>query len=56
MANKDRVNDLLELHPRFCGLAEQVNQMEDGEEKERTKTILIGAANIYHTLLTWRKT
>lgn len=56
MSGKDCAIDLLELYPRFCGLAERVKQMDEGEEKERVKTILTGAASIYHTLLTWRKT
>lgn len=56
MSGKACTKDLLELYPRFCGLAERVKQMEDGEEKERAEAILIGAASIYHTVLTWRKT
>lgn len=56
MSGKDCAKDLLELYPRFCGAAEQIKRMDEGEEKERAEAILTGAASIYHTLLTWRKT
>ncbi len=56
MSGKNCAVDLLELYPRFSGLAERVKQMDEGEEKERARTILTGVAKIYHTLLTWRKT
>ena len=56
MSGKDCAIDLLELYPRFCRAAEQIKRMDEGDEKDRAKAILTGAANIYHTLLTWRKT
>ncbi len=56
MSGKDCAIDLLELYPRFCGLAERVKQMDEGDEKERAEAILAGAASIYHILLIWRKT
>ena len=54
--DRQNAKDLLKLYPRFCGAAERIKLMDEGDEKEYREDLLIEALNIYSILLTWRKT